>query len=54
MSHNLGCGWIFPQKNEHVRSYSIYEYDPTLIIAFGAILGGGDFDVGPPNIREIN
>ena len=38
----------FFYKNERVRSYSIYEHDPTLKIAFGANFFLADFNSGPP------
>ena len=34
----------FSHKNEHVRSHSIYEHDPTLKIAFGAKFFFADFN----------
>ena len=40
----------FFYKNERVRSYSIYEHDPTLKIAFGAFFLA-KFNAGPPNER---
>ncbi len=39
----------FFTKNERVRSYSIYEHDTTLKIAFGATFFLADFNTGPPN-----
>ena len=38
----------FFTKNERVRSYSIYEHDTTLKIAFGATFFLADFNTGPP------
>ena len=45
--------WVdFSHKNEHVRSYSIYEHDPTLKIAFGAIFFA-DFNEIAPNMNSM-
>ena len=43
----------FFTKNERVRSYSIYEHDTTLKIAFGATFFLADFNTGPPISRSI-
>jgi hypothetical protein len=35
-----------------VRSYSIYEHDTTLKIAFGATFFLADFNTGPPTSKQ--